>query len=115
MVNVCNSYWQYVGMYEMPLKIREINLSLPLVALTFLLRSTVCQSHSLPLEICLSQRSEALLAEIGPWGVGRILGAPGFNMREKSCMEERFYIPHTLQHASRTGLSMSLDCVCVCV
>ena len=99
----------------MPLKIREINLSLPLVALTFLLRSTVCQSHSLPLEICLSQRSEALLAEIGPWGVGRILGAPGFNMREKSCMEERFYIPHTLQHASRTGLSMSLDCVCVCV
>lgn len=51
MVNVCNSYWQYVGMYEMPLKIREINLSLPSVALTFLLGSAVCQSHFLPLEM----------------------------------------------------------------
>ena len=118
MVNVCNSYWQYVGMYEMPLKIKEINLSLPSVALTFLLRSTVCQSHFLPLEICLSQRSEALLAEVGPWGGG--VGAdPGSAWLQQ---EGKKLHGRTLLHSTHSSTCLqdwtqhvvSL-CVCVCV
>ena len=117
MVYVCNSYWQYVGMYEMPLKIKEINLSLPSVALTFLLRSTGCQSHFLPLEICLSQRSEALLAEVGPWGGGgggsweRLASTGGKKLHGRTLLHST-HSSTCLQDWTQHVVSL---CVCVCV